>query len=163
MGMIFKSDAVNFIITRLNAEFGHSPAAPAQGFGYWAGGSGTAPAFRADLAASKTGGRTIGQITLQYFRQFDIPNSNNGDVPPSGPDPSGGQSRARWIVFWQNLKRNHPSVYNAVVDLVLNNLIPINNSLMFDATQGAVADVHLTNRLGGNYSITLTTPFWYGV
>jgi hypothetical protein len=164
MGMLFNSQAVYFLSARLNAEFSQNPVAPAMGFAYWSGNAAHAVAFRAALLASKAGGPAIGLITLEYFGQFNIPDSHDGEIP-AGADPSAGRSYMRWVIFWRRLRHNYSGVYNNVVDLVYN---PLNapggvQALMFTANQGNNPAAVSSNPTANVNLITLTTPFWHAV
>jgi len=164
MGMLFNSQAVYFLSARLNAEFSQNPIAPAKGFAFWSGNTTPAVHFRAALLASKNSGPAIGLLTLQYFDQFNIPDSHDGEIP-GGADPSAGRSYKRWIIFWHRLRDNYAGVYNDVVDLVYN---PLNapggvQALMFTANQGNNPTAVPSNPSANVNLITLTTPFWHAI
>ncbi len=163
MGMYYDSQAVLYLGSRLSAEFASSGADPAKGLPYWQGSSDEAVEFRAVLDGStKKKSPALGSITLEYF-DMTIPDSVDGEWP-GGPDPSSGKSYKRWIIFWKHFRKNHPSIYNRLINSVievLNGTASGITSMTFKAVEDSSTSLSITPNSSGNRAFTLYTAPWH--
>lgn len=117
MGMMFESQALIYIKTRLNQEFAPNGLPPAKGLPYWQSGDDDAVEFRDALRGStQKKAPALGSITLEYIDLL-IPDSTDGNTP--APDPSSGKSYKRWIIFWKKFRKKHPNSYKVLIDKIL--------------------------------------------